>query len=94
MTHYEMQERNWQAQFNSKSTFGERCADRVAKSGGSWSFLIGLGVVLLTWILLNTILAAFNGPDWYRYFFDFIGNVLLITGNKKLIEGILIHLSS
>ena len=37
-------------------TFGERVADNVAKFGGSWKFIISFGVMMLIWILLNTIL--------------------------------------
>jgi hypothetical protein len=60
LAHYETQERNWQDQFNKIPTFGEKCADNVAKFGGSWRFLLYLGSALLTWIILNIILSRFN----------------------------------
>jgi uncharacterized membrane protein len=36
-------------------TFGQRLADRVAQVGGSWGFIIGFAVVLLTWMGWNVI---------------------------------------
>jgi uncharacterized membrane protein len=35
-------------------TFGQRLADHVAEVGGSWGFIIGFGVVLVTWMGWNT----------------------------------------
>ena len=39
-----------------ESTFGERIADAVAGFGGSWTFIITFGVVLVTYTLANIIL--------------------------------------
>jgi len=36
-------------------TFGQRVADRLVEVAGSWGFIIGFGIVLVTWILLNTV---------------------------------------
>ena len=36
-------------------TFGQRLADRVAAVGGSWGFIIGFGVVLVTWMGWNEV---------------------------------------
>ncbi|MFC7519230.1 DUF1003 domain-containing protein [Xanthomonas populi] len=47
-------------------TLGERIADRVAEIGGSWSFMIGFGVVLLAWIALNSLVLT-HGFDPYPY---------------------------
>ncbi|TAD81774.1 MAG: hypothetical protein EAY70_04420, partial [Sphingomonadales bacterium] len=35
-------------------TWSDRLADRVAEIGGSWSFIIGFGVVLVVWTTLNS----------------------------------------
>ncbi|MDE8654133.1 DUF1003 domain-containing protein [Novosphingobium album (ex Liu et al. 2023)] len=35
------------------ATFADRLADKVAAVGGSWAFIIGFGLVLLVWILVN-----------------------------------------
>ncbi len=46
------------------ATRGERLADKVAAVGGSWAFIIGFGVVLLFWMLLNTDVLA----HWHMAF--------------------------
>jgi uncharacterized membrane protein len=35
------------------STYGDRLADRVAAVGGSWGFIVGFGLVLLAWVVIN-----------------------------------------
>ncbi|QDM40496.1 DUF1003 domain-containing protein [Altererythrobacter sp. TH136] len=35
------------------STFGDRLADRVARVGGSWGFILFFACVLLAWVLIN-----------------------------------------
>jgi len=39
-----------------EATFGERIADSVARFGGSWSFIILFGVVLLIYSAINVVL--------------------------------------
>ena len=39
-----------------ETTFGQRIADRVARFGGSWSFIILFGVVLVVYSAINVIL--------------------------------------
>ena len=53
---------------DSKTT-GQRAADTVAKFGGSWTFIILFGVVLVCWVALNSfILANYNKAfDPYPY---------------------------
>ena len=50
-------------------TTGQRAADAVAKFGGSWTFIILFGIVLVCWVILNTvILANYNKAfDPYPY---------------------------
>ncbi len=36
-------------------TFGERVADKVAKFGGSWKFILSFGFFLVLWIAANTV---------------------------------------
>ena len=48
-------------------TFGQRIADRVATFGGSWTFIITFGVVLISWIILNSLLLAGKPFDPYPY---------------------------
>jgi uncharacterized membrane protein len=56
------------AVFDDESTFGQRLADGVASFGGSWTFLIGFGVVLLTWVAYNLIMRG-GAPDPYPFIF-------------------------
>src|SRR5262245_8974094 len=46
---------NINEQFSEQLTLGERLADRIAEFGGSWKFIIAFGVVMVGWIVLNTI---------------------------------------
>jgi uncharacterized membrane protein len=46
--------------FGDKRTFGERVADGVAASVGSWPFIIIQSILLATWILANALLIR----DW------------------------------
>ena len=49
-----------------ESTFGERIADRVASFGGSWTFIMIFGAILVSWVLLNSFLLV-KGFDPYPY---------------------------
>ena len=54
---------------NDTKTSGQRAADAVAKFGGSWTFIILFGVVLVCWVTLNSfILINYNKAfDPYPY---------------------------
>jgi len=56
------------AVFDEKSTFGQRLADGVASFGGSWTFLISFGVVLVSWVGINLLLTQ-SAPDPYPFIF-------------------------
>jgi uncharacterized membrane protein len=43
-------------EFDRALTFGERVADRVARFGGSWAFIISFGFFLLGWMAINIVL--------------------------------------
>lgn len=49
--------RNVNVVMEERYTFGQRVADKVASFGGSWTFLIIFGAVLLGWIAVNIFLA-------------------------------------
>lgn len=51
--------------FDGKQTLGDRLADRVAKFGGSWTFIILFLGTLVAWAGLNSIVLA-----WYSTAFD------------------------
>ena len=50
-----------------KLTYGERLADKVAQFGGSWTFIMSFGAVLLLWITSNSILLGGKAFDPYPY---------------------------
>lgn len=61
--------RNVTKEFSEQLTFGQRLADRVAAFGGSWTFILLFGVVLVVWVLLNSfVLISYREPfDPYPY---------------------------
>jgi uncharacterized membrane protein len=48
--------RNTNKEFESQLTFGQRLADKVAQFGGSWFFIILFMMILVSWIVLNTVI--------------------------------------
>lgn len=65
------QPRDVNLEFSVRRTFGERASDAISSFGGSWTFVILFGVVLLLWAVLNTEIL---GPmhlafDPYPYIF-------------------------
>ncbi|MEI2735743.1 MAG: DUF1003 domain-containing protein [Rhodoblastus sp.] len=44
---------NTEEEYEEHRTFGERLSDHLASFGGSWSFLISFGLVLLVWMAFN-----------------------------------------
>ena len=49
--------RNPNEEIDEAETFGERMADGVARFGGSWRFVILFGLVLLTYVTINNLIA-------------------------------------
>jgi uncharacterized membrane protein len=54
-------------QFDKKLTVGEQLSDRIASFGGSWSFIMLFGAVLVVWIIINTALLAMRAFDPYPF---------------------------
>ncbi|MFN8288279.1 MAG: DUF1003 domain-containing protein [Chitinophagales bacterium] len=48
-------------------TFGQRLADKVASFGGSWTFIIFFGSVLILWICINTLVLIAHPFDPYPF---------------------------
>jgi len=49
---------NLDQQPNDQLTFGQRLADRVARFGGSWKFIIWFMAILWVWIIINLLLTG------------------------------------
>lgn len=73
------------------STFGERCADRLAAVVGSWHFVIGQAVFLGAWFTLNTV-AWFAHWDSYPFVLAnlfmsaeaaFTGPIIMMSQNRS-----------
>ncbi len=52
-----------------RMSLGDRVADRVARFGGSWTFIISFGGFLLLWMLGNTAMLLSAPPDPFPYIF-------------------------
>jgi uncharacterized membrane protein len=48
-------------------SFGQRLADRVARFGGSWKFIISFMLLLVIWIVINLVLVGHNRFDPYPF---------------------------
>ena len=57
--------------FDEKQTFGDRLADRVARFGGSWTFIVLFLGSLVAWAVLNSAVLAWHSAafDPYPYIF-------------------------
>ncbi|GFZ34227.1 hypothetical protein CSC2_47530 [Clostridium zeae] len=51
------------------STLGQIVADKVAAFGGSWTFIISFGVVILIWIIGNVVILSNKAFDPYPFVF-------------------------
>ena len=53
--------------FGEKLTTGQKVADAVASFGGSWRFIIGFGVFLAIWVLINSLVFLYKPFDPYPF---------------------------
>jgi uncharacterized membrane protein len=58
---------NVDAEFEGALSLGDRLSDRMASFGGSWTFIISFGVVLLIWISINAGLMIQKPYDPYPF---------------------------
>lgn len=58
---------NTNREFEIRLTIGQRLADKVAAFGGSWTFIIIFGAILLSWVLLNSVILARRGDSFDPY---------------------------
>jgi uncharacterized membrane protein len=55
--------------FDQRLTFGDRLADRVAAIGGSWNFIIGFGLFMVVWAILNAVVLTRHPFDPFPFIF-------------------------
>jgi uncharacterized membrane protein len=58
---------NIEAEFTGHRTFGERLSDHLASFGGSWTFIMLFGAVLVIWMAFNIIVATREQFDPYPF---------------------------
>jgi uncharacterized membrane protein len=63
----EMLSRNTNIAVEEKSSAGEKLSDRIARFGGSWTFIIIFLAILFTWIAINSLAMLFAPFDPYPY---------------------------
>lgn len=51
----ETKKKNWHEEHKDKSSFGENLADSVATGMGSWRFIIWQTMIVIVWMVLNSI---------------------------------------
>ncbi len=62
--------RDTNVEFEERTTLGQRLADSVTVFGGSWTFLLLFGLLMLGWVLLNSwLLTQDKSFDPYPYIF-------------------------
>lgn len=59
--------RNVSREFHDERSFGERIADRVAKFGGSWTFILIFAGILIFWVILNSVILASRNEQFDPY---------------------------
>jgi uncharacterized membrane protein len=64
---YETLAANTVEDFEDRRSLGERLSDGLARFGGSWTFIIFFGLVLVGWIVINALLAGRQQFDPYPY---------------------------
>ncbi|HEX3817861.1 MAG TPA: DUF1003 domain-containing protein [Chthoniobacterales bacterium] len=64
---HEILSENIGKQFDTELTFGQRLSDRIAAFGGSWTFIMLFGGVLVIWIIINTAILATRAFDPYPF---------------------------
>ncbi len=69
MRDHELLAKNVDSDFETKWTFGERLADRIASFGGSWAFMMAFGAFVALWIGMNSLVLFWKPADPYPYIF-------------------------
>lgn len=64
---HEILTRNIEVEYEEKLKPGELLADKMAAYGGSWRFIITFTVILVTWIIINSVVLLFKPFDPYPF---------------------------
>ena len=64
---HEVLAKNIEAEFERDPSLGNRLADQLAASGGSWTFMIAFGLFLIFWIGMNSLVLWMRPVDPYPF---------------------------
>lgn len=64
---HELLSKNINVEFEQELTFWERLSDKVATFGGSWGFILGFGLTIAVWVVINTVALLKQPFDPYPY---------------------------
>jgi uncharacterized membrane protein len=64
---HELLSRNVNIEFDKRLSFGDRLSDGLAGLAGSWRFIICFAVVLVLWIIVNTVILITRPFDPYPF---------------------------
>ena len=64
---HELLTKNPELEFQTRRSFGDWLADRVAAFGGSWYFIVLFAVILFAWMFINSYALAVRPFDPYPY---------------------------
>ena len=67
ITRHEILATHTDEEYETQLSVGQRLSDRLAKFGGSWKFIIMFSVVIVVWVLINTIVFIFKPFDPYPF---------------------------
>lgn len=67
MSEQELLAKNINREFEQDLTPGERVADKVAEFGGSWRFIGLFGLVMMIWVVLNSVTLLWRPFDPFPY---------------------------
>ncbi len=67
ITRHEILATHTDQEFETQLSFGQRLSDRFARFGGSWKFIIIFAVIIVVWVLINTIVFLLKPFDPYPF---------------------------
>lgn len=67
LAHQDIRAENVNKMFEKELTFGEKMADKVAKFGGSWRFILSFLVIIILWMIFNSLYLYNNAFDPYPF---------------------------
>ena len=67
LKHQEILSENINEEFDETLSFGDRCADKIARFGGSWTFISIFGLVIVCWMIINSFQFLQQAFDPYPY---------------------------